>query len=129
MVDSVVVAMAVDLDIVGDPVHCYFVFPEHGQKVEHGQIVALRHFDIPILNPQVFHFVLKKVTGQHDVFVTSFYIRTAMMEKNNNTIPLIDLEQCICDFLEGRILLQFYLRVRIGSQLPWEYKTLRVAVG
>ena len=52
---AVVMALAREPEKTGDDILCYFVFPEHGQKV------AMRNLDFLIFNPQVYHCVSKRV--------------------------------------------------------------------
>ena len=89
---SAVVAMTDEANPNRDEVLCYFVFPGLGQKV------ALRNQDILIFNPQVHHCVSKRVV-ETDVLCLSVYLKTAVVGKNDNNLPLTDLEECIVNFL------------------------------
>jgi hypothetical protein len=74
---------SVDLAIVH-----HFVFPEYGIAV------AMRPGDCLLFNPQHFHCLSEK-EEKYDgatVYVTSFYLKTAVVCKNDNTIPLTEKE-------------------------------------
>ena len=83
---SIVVVLQVEPEETDlDEILCYFVFPVHAQ------VVALRHGDIIIFNPTIYHCVSKKsVTG--DVFCLSCYLKTAVVGKNDNLLPLTRVE-------------------------------------
>ena len=68
----------------------YFCFPEFGYAI------GLRPSDILLFNPQVFHCLSGKTDNyQHeiDVHVTTFYLKTAHVGKNDNSLELTDLEK------------------------------------
>ena len=92
---SAVITMATEPDSVGNNILCYFVFPQCGHAV------ALRNMDILFFNPQVYHCVSKKVTSE-DVFCISFYLKTAVVGKNDNTTPLTGIEECILNQLQKK---------------------------
>ena len=88
---SVVMTFVREPEKTGEDILCYFVFPEHGQKV------TMRNLDFLIFIPQVYHCVSKRVTHDDVYCASSFYMKTAVVGKNDNSIPLNDLEQCICN--------------------------------
>ena len=64
----------------------YFTFPEQGIAV------ALRPGDMLIFNP-LYHHCLSSCTllyETHDVFCLSLYLKTAVVGKNNNSLPLME---------------------------------------
>jgi hypothetical protein len=73
------------------PVAHYFIFPEQGVAV------ALRPGDMLLFNPQYFHCLAEKEKSyqERSVFVTSFYLKTAVIGKNDNRIPLTELEKAL----------------------------------
>jgi hypothetical protein len=74
---------------VDAPIVHHFVFPEYGIAV------ALRPGDMLLFNPQHYHCLSQKEVcydGQR-VHVTSFYLKTAVISKNDNRIPLSKEEE------------------------------------
>jgi hypothetical protein len=73
------------------PVVHHFVFPSLGVSV------ALRPGDILIFNPNVYHCLAHKEHCYNDkkVFATSLYIKTSVICKNDNRIPLTQEEKDI----------------------------------
>lgn len=72
------------------PVAQYFCFPQYGYAV------ALRPGDMLLFNSQCYH-CLSKVTNHYveadiRVHVTTFYLKTAHVGKNNNSVPLTEEE-------------------------------------
>jgi hypothetical protein len=66
----------------------YFTFPEQGIAV------ALRLGDMLIFNP-LYHHCLSSRTSlyeAHDVFCLSLYLKTAVVGKNDNSLPLTETE-------------------------------------
>jgi hypothetical protein len=59
----------------------YFTFPEQGVAV------ALRPGDM--FNPRYYHSLSSRTSSfrNHDVFCLSLYLKTAVVGKNNNTLP------------------------------------------
>jgi len=70
-----------------DPVIAYFVFPTYGVAV------ALRLGDVLVFNPKVFHCVSSRTETNADFFCLSMYLKTAVVGKNNNSLPLSALEE------------------------------------
>jgi hypothetical protein len=66
------------------PIVHHFVFPEYGIAI------AIRPGDTLIFNPLHYHCLAGKEIHYNgkDVYVTSFYLKTAVVCKNNNNIPL-----------------------------------------
>jgi hypothetical protein len=71
----------------------YFVFPEYGIAV------AMRPGDMLLFNPQHFHCLSQKEGDydSNDVYVTSFYLKTAVISKNDNRIALTETEEEMLD--------------------------------
>jgi hypothetical protein len=70
----------------------YMCFPEYGVAV------ALRAGDVLLFNPQNYHCLSEKEVEfdggkSADVYVTSFYLKTAVVCKNDNRIALTDKEE------------------------------------
>jgi hypothetical protein len=67
----------------------YFCFPEFGYAI------GLRPGDMMIFNPQVYHCLSEKQLSycSLDVHVTTFYVKTAHVGKNDNSLPLTDEEE------------------------------------
>ena len=63
---------------------CYFCFPEWGRYV------ALRPGDILFFNPLHYHCISDRTEAYKDekVFVTSFYLKTAQIGRNDNDIDI-----------------------------------------
>jgi hypothetical protein len=69
----------------------HFVFPEFGIAV------AMRPGDLLVFNPQYYHCLVHKevnYNGNH-VDATSFYLKTNMLGKNDNTKPPTSDEEAI----------------------------------
>jgi hypothetical protein len=66
----------------------YFTFAEHGIAV------ALRPGDMMLFNPMYQHCLSSRTSfyESKDVFSLSLYLNTAIVRKNDNTIPLTDLD-------------------------------------
>jgi hypothetical protein len=66
----------------------YFVFPEKGIAV------ALRPGDMLIFNPKYHHCLLSCTYAYQnkDVYSLSLYLKSAVIRKNDNSIPLNDKE-------------------------------------
>ena len=66
------------------PVACYFCFPEWGRYI------ALRPGDILFFNPLHYHCISERTNAFKDekVFVTSFYLKTAQIGRNDNDIDI-----------------------------------------
>jgi hypothetical protein len=71
-----------------DVVQC-FCFPTYGFAI------GLRPGDVILFNPHVYHCLSEKseVYCSKDVHVTTFYVKTAHVGKNNNTVPLTEEEE------------------------------------
>jgi hypothetical protein len=67
----------------------FMCFPEYGVAV------ALRAGDVLLFNPQNYHCLAEKEVeyGGADVYVTSFYLKTAVVCKNDNRIGLNEKEE------------------------------------
>ena len=78
----------VDGILDSDDVVQYMCFPTYGYAV------GLRPGDILLFNPHVHHCLSKKTVefSEYDVHVSTFYVKTAHVGKNNNSIPLNDTE-------------------------------------
>jgi hypothetical protein len=70
--------------LLEDEIAQYFCFPEFGYAV------GLRPGDVLLFNPQVYHCLSKKepVYKDANVHVTTFYLKTAHVGKNDNSLPL-----------------------------------------
>jgi hypothetical protein len=70
----------------------YFVFPEQGIAV------AMRPGDMLIFNPKYHHCISSRAYeyANKDVFSLSLYLKTAIIGKHDNTIPLTSIE---CELL------------------------------
>jgi hypothetical protein len=68
------------------PIVHHFVFPEYGIAI------AMRPGDHLLFNPLHYHCLAEKEVhyNDRDVFVTSFYLKTAVVCKNDNSIPLTE---------------------------------------
>jgi hypothetical protein len=66
----------------------YFCFPTYGFAI------GLRPGDIILFNPHVYHCLSKKraAYAEKDVHVTTFYVKTAHVGKNDNSLPLTEEE-------------------------------------
>ncbi|MCK7495298.1 MAG: hypothetical protein MZW92_32575 [Comamonadaceae bacterium] len=66
----------------------YFAFPEQGIAV------ALRPGDMLLFNPQYQHCLSSRTSfyENKDVFSLSLYLKSGVVGKNNNTLPLTDAE-------------------------------------
>jgi hypothetical protein len=73
---------------IDSPVVHHFIFPEYGKAV------ALRAGDTLLFSPLHFHCLSQKETHYNGsrVMVTSFYLKTAVVCKNDNRIPLTQEE-------------------------------------
>lgn len=73
-----------DLDIA-----VYFVFPEYGVAV------ALRPGDQLIFNSRHYHCVSmrEQVYKESEVYVTTFYMKTAVVGQNDNRIELTNMQK------------------------------------
>ena len=71
----------------------YFCFPEYGFAI------ALRPGDVILFNPQVLHCLSAKRApfDSLNVHVTTFYLKTAHVGKNNNDLPLTEEEELYYD--------------------------------
>ena len=72
-------------DPMGSDILQYFCFPSYGSAV------GLRNGDLLLFNPRVPHCVSSRSTMQEDVICTSFYLKTAIVDGNDNhrqDIPL-----------------------------------------
>lgn len=67
-----------------DPIVQYFVFPEVGFAV------ALRPGDVLVFNPLYFHSVSSRTEEgeKQDTYCLSFYLKTAVVGGNDNSLPL-----------------------------------------
>jgi len=65
-----------------------FCFPTYGFAI------GLRPGDIILFNPHVYHCLSEKTTpyAEKDVHVTTFYVKTAHVGKNDNSLPLTEKE-------------------------------------
>jgi hypothetical protein len=74
----------------------YFVFAEQGV------VVALKPGDMLIFNPKYHHCLSSRTSAyeNEDVFSLSLYLKSAVVGKNDNTIPLKKAE---IELLEGII--------------------------
>jgi hypothetical protein len=72
--------------ILNQPIATYFVFPEIGIAV------GLRPGDQLLFNPRFYHCVSTKCAlhYQQKLYVTSFYLKTAIVGGNNNSIPITE---------------------------------------
>jgi len=71
----------------------FFCFPTYGFAI------GLHPGDVILFNPHVHHCLSEK-THQYrdvDVHVTTFYVKTAHVGKNDNTLPLTEEEQLYYD--------------------------------
>jgi ectoine hydroxylase-related dioxygenase (phytanoyl-CoA dioxygenase family) len=70
------------------PVSNYFVFAEQGVAV------ALRPGDMLVFNPNYNHCLSSRTSTYEnkDVFYNSLYLKSAVVGKNDNTIPLTQTE-------------------------------------
>jgi len=73
------------------PVVQYFVFPEMGVSV------ALRPGDQLLFNPQYYHCLSERnrATIFNSVLITSMYLKTAVVGKNNSSIELTENETAL----------------------------------
>jgi hypothetical protein len=71
----------------------YFTFAEQGVAV------ALRPGDILIFNPRYQHCLSSRTSiyEKKDVFSLSLYLKTAIVGKNDNNLPLTDTEKQLLD--------------------------------
>ena len=78
-----------DMDIVQ-----YFCFPQYGFAV------ALRPGDVILFNPKEYHCLSKKEKSynQKDVHVTTGYLKTAHVGKNDNDLSLTEQEEFLYTF-------------------------------
>jgi hypothetical protein len=75
---------------LNDRIVQYFCFPQFGYAI------GLRPSDILLFNPHVFHCLSDKTDNykhEIDVHVTTFYVKTAHVGKNNNSVGLTDSEK------------------------------------
>ena len=70
--------------VMDQPIATYFVFPEIGIAV------GLRPGDQLLFNPLFYHCVSTKnfQSYKNKLYVTSFYLKTAIVGGNNNSIPI-----------------------------------------
>jgi hypothetical protein len=70
-----------------------FCFPTYGFAI------GLRPGDIILFNPHVYHCLSEKSTpyAEKDVHVTTFYVKTAHVGKNDNSLPLTEKENHFYD--------------------------------
>ena len=61
---------------------CYFTFPELGFAV------ALRPGDILVFNPRTYHSVSSRVNPSQHLWLTSLYLKSAVVGGNDNSLPL-----------------------------------------
>jgi hypothetical protein len=78
----------IDQYILHAEVSNYFVFPEQGIPV------ALRPGDKLIFNPKYHHCLSSRAYAYQnkDVYSLSLYLKSAVVGKNDNSIPLADKE-------------------------------------
>ena len=65
----------------------YFVFTEYGVAV------ALCPGDVLLFNPLVYHSVMTLVNPQNEVWHCSLYLKLGVVGKNDNSVPLTELEK------------------------------------
>jgi ectoine hydroxylase-related dioxygenase (phytanoyl-CoA dioxygenase family) len=66
----------------------YFTFAEQGIAV------ALRPGDVLLFNPQYQHCISSRTSSYEskDVFCLSLYLKSAIVENNDNTLPLMETD-------------------------------------
>jgi hypothetical protein len=64
---------------------------------EQGVAVALRPGDILLFNPVYEHCLLSSTSAYEmkDVLSLSMYLKTAIVGKNDNSLPLTEIENCL----------------------------------
>ena len=72
---------------MSDDICYYFVFAEYAVAV------ALRPWDVLLFNPLVYHSVMTPVNPQNEVWCCSLYLKMGVVGKNNNSMPLTELEK------------------------------------
>jgi hypothetical protein len=74
-----------------------FCFPTYGFAI------GLRPGDIILFNPHVYHCLSEKTApyAENDTHVTTFYIKTAHVGKNDNSLPLTEKENYFYDMTFG----------------------------
>jgi ectoine hydroxylase-related dioxygenase (phytanoyl-CoA dioxygenase family) len=65
------------------PIAVYFCFPNKGVKI------GLRPGDVLFFNPLHYHCVSQRTShySEDEIFVTSFYMKSAQLGRNDNSIP------------------------------------------
>jgi hypothetical protein len=71
----------------------YFAFPEQGR------VVGLRPGDIIIINPRYGHCLSSRTSmyETRDVFSMSMYLKTAIVGKNDNSLPLTETDESLLE--------------------------------
>ena len=98
-VDDDFLFSAHQLNAVGVPVKLMSEVAQHFCFPQYGFAIALRPGDIILFNPHVFHCLSEKTKAYNnvDVHVTTFYMKTAHVGKNNNSLPLTEPEKIYYD--------------------------------
>jgi hypothetical protein len=88
----------VDGDAADDGIVQCFCFPTYGFAI------GLRPRDIILFNPHVHHCLSEKgaAYAKKDVHVTTFYVKTAHVGKNDNSLPLTEEENYFYNMTFGR---------------------------
>lgn len=83
----------VDGCLDSDDVAQFFCFPTYGFAI------GLRPGDIILFNPHVYHCLSEKTEQYNDVdvHVTTLYVKTSHVGKNDNTLPLTEQEELYYD--------------------------------
>ena len=72
---------------LSDDICYYFVFTEYGVAV------ALCPGDVLLFNPLAYHSVTTLVSLENEVWCCSLYLKMGVVGKNNNSMPLTELEK------------------------------------
>ena len=75
------------LYLMSDDICYYFVFTEYGVAV------ALRPGDVLLFNPLAYHSVMTPVNPENEVWCCSLYLKMGVVGKNDNSMPLTELEK------------------------------------
>ena len=72
---------------MSDDICYYFVFAKYGV------VVALRPGDVLLFNPLAYHSVMTPVNPANEVWCCSLYWKMGVIGKNDNIMPLTELEK------------------------------------
>jgi beta-galactosidase beta subunit len=69
--------------VIDDKVICYFAFPRIGVAV------ALRPGDFLLFNPREPHSISSRCRREDDIYIISYYLKTAVVGLNDNSNPIV----------------------------------------